>query len=133
MSLRRLSDFEGRWRLSREIVHGDGTQARFTGLAAWQVQGDGMLYSEIGRLEMAGAQPMSAERRYVWDADLNVYFDDGRFFHRVPAAGGKTDHWCDPDQYDVSYDFDPWPVWSCVWTVKGPRKDYRLRSHYVRP
>ena len=73
---------------------------------------------------------MQSERRYRWDADLNVYFDDGRFFHTVPPLGGQTDHWCDPDGYDVRYDFAQWPTWSAEWYVLGPRKNYRMLSQY---
>ena len=40
---------------------------------------------------------MVAERRYRWDEKLNIYFEDGRFFHRVAAMSGAAAHWCDPD------------------------------------
>lgn len=130
MTKRTLDDFQGRWRLTRAIAHDTGQTARFTGLAAWQPHDGGLIYSEIGRLEIPGQPSMSAERKYVWDKDLRVYFDDGRFFHQVPETGGPTAHWCDPDQYDVVYDFSQWPGWSCVWDVRGPRKSYQMRSDY---
>lgn len=130
MKPRVLTDFEGRWTLSREIWHDDGTQAQFTGAATWQPDEKGLMYSEIGCLVVPGQQAMSAERKYLWQDGLRVYFDDGRFFHQVPEAGGEASHWCDPDRYDVSYDFRKWPQWSCLWHVKGPRKSYRLHSHY---
>ena len=75
---------------------------------------------------------MQAERRYLWREDLTVWFEDGRFFHQVPAEGGETGHWCDPDQYDVTYHFNDWPDFQVVWRVKGPAKDYRMVSHYTR-
>ena len=43
-------------------------------------------------------------------------------------------HHCDPDMYNVSYDFTRWSQrkkqWRSVWTVLGPRKDYKMLSSY---
>lgn len=118
--------------IRREIVHAGGPTAHFEGQADWQPTKDGMIYVEQGMLHMTGQPPIKAERKYHWDNDLNIYFDDGRFFHRVPVDGGNAAHWCDPDQYDATYDFERWPEWSCTWKVRGPRKDYSLYSHYRR-
>ncbi len=122
----------GPWRIARRITHGDGAQASFEGTASWTAAGQGADYVERGDLVMPGQGRFQAERRYFWSRDLDVFFDDGRFFHRVPAAGGAARHWCAPDQYDARYDFSGWPDWSCLWHVKGPRKDYRLQSVYTR-
>jgi len=130
---RELSDFEGRWRLSRVIRPAQGPEARFEGMAVWRPARGGMAYEERGTLHLEGQREMQAERRYFWDRSLDVYFDDGRFFHRVPASGGTAHHWCDPDQYDVTYDFSGWPAFEAVWCVKGPRKDYEMISRYTRP
>jgi hypothetical protein len=123
-----LSDFAGRWKLERDI----SPVARFLGYAEWRAEDGLMHYIEKGNLEIAGQTPMVAERRYCWDADLNIYFDDGRFFHQVPALGGDAAHWCDPDQYDATYDFTHWPQWSCTWRVSGPLKNYTLHSQYSK-
>ena len=60
---------------------------------------------------------MRAERRYLWRdggaGTIEVFFDDGRFFHRFDAEDhvpGAT-HACDPDAYRVRYDFRAWPRW----------------------
>ncbi|MEM9637919.1 MAG: DUF6314 family protein [Pseudomonadota bacterium] len=127
-----LADFEGSWRLERHIAHADGTEARFDGVAVWSADSRGLAYHESGSLRITDAPAMQAERRYLWTADLDVYFEDGRFFHRVPDAGGEADHWCDPDRYVVRYDFSSWPAFTAVWQVSGPKKCYRLRSHYRR-
>jgi len=127
--MRQLADFEGHWALSRQIVPAVGPEARFEGTAVWTPEG---AYAEEGLLHVQGQTPMRAERRYVWDAELNVYFEDGRFFHRVPAEGGETGHWCAPDQYDVCYDFADWPRFEARWKVFGPRKNYEMISHYSR-
>jgi len=104
-----------------------GAEARFEGVAEWTPEG---AYEERGVLSVQGQPPMQAERRYRWDADLSVYFEDGRFFHKVPPSGGETGHWCDPDQYDVVYDFGTWPRWQVSWQVLGPRKNYEMISDY---
>ncbi|KUF11504.1 DUF6314 family protein [Pseudoponticoccus marisrubri] len=127
---RELADFLGQWALSREIRHDDGSAARFDGLAEWRPEGDGALYVEQGTLEMPGQGRFAAERRYRWAADLAVFFEDGRYFHQVPARGGTDTHWCDPDRYEVSYDFADWPRWQARWRVRGPRKGYVMVSSY---
>lgn len=126
-----LVDFLGPWWLSREILQADGTRGRFEGRAEWQAAGADALYVEEGELVLPHGS-FRAERRYRWDADLNVFFEDGRYFHTVPVAGGATGHWCDPDRYDVTYDFSRWPDWSSRWQVRGPRKDYAMFSRYGR-
>ena len=127
-----LDDFAGRWTIVRDITHADGTRGRFDGAARFEPRGDGLDYVEEGVLRIGQGAPLSAAQRYRWEADLSVYFEDGRFFHHVPPAGGDTAHWCAPDQYDGSYDFAHWPAFEVIWRVRGPRKDYRMRSRYVR-
>jgi len=129
---RTLADFAGHWDIARWITPDAGPTARFAGQAEWRPTGDGLAYAETGMLYLDGATSMRAERRYRWNADLRVYFDDGRFFHQVPAAGGQTEHWCDPDTYVVTYDFSAWPRFDTVWHVTGPRKSYRMASTFTR-
>jgi hypothetical protein len=129
---RRLGDFEGLWQLERQIVHQDGTQAWFSGQASWTPAEWGLLYEETGNLRIADRTPVRAEQRYRWLHDLSVAFQDGRFFHAVPATGGDTSHWCDPDQYRGTYDFSRWPEFRVDWHVSGPRKAYRMHSIYTR-
>lgn len=129
---RTLADFEGGWQLHRSVLQEHGPPAQFEGRALWFPAGDGLDYVETGTLEIAGQGRFVAERRYHWASDLRVYFDDGRFFHQVPAQGGEADHWCDPDHYDVVYDFAAWPRFSAVWVVRGPRKSYRMVSEFRR-
>lgn len=125
-----LTDFTGEWLIERQIEQIGAPAARFTGQAVFVRDGADLAYTEVGVLQILGQPPMHATRRYRWDANLNVYFDDGRFFHTVPSNGGATQHWCDPDQYDVSYDFSAWPHWSSTWKVQGPRKNYRMITQY---
>ncbi len=134
----RLQDFEGAWRIARAIHPADGAGARFDGEARFRPDGQGLAYAEIGQLQLAGHPPVRAERCYLWRNGpagvIEVFFPDGRPFHRIDlgAAAPSDRHLCDPDIYDVTYDFRRWPDWSSRWRVRGPRKDYRMISEYFR-
>lgn len=131
-------DFLGRWRLDR-VIHNrlTGEESRLEGEALMRPEGSDMAYHEEGKLEHPGQPPMIATRDYVWQADgdgIWVFFADGRPFHRF-SLGLKmpeAHHHCPPDMYHVTYDFTRWPRWGAIWTVRGPHKDYRLRSTYTR-
>jgi hypothetical protein len=129
-----LWDFEGDWRVARRIEDAlTGQEGRFVGAASFVRDDVGLRYSEKGMLTL-GEASMEAERVYLWhpsDGGIEVLFDDGRAFHRIDDSA-EAAHWCDPDQYDVSYDFGDWPKWSSRWAVKGPRKDYVMVSEYRR-
>ncbi|WP_136441255.1 DUF6314 family protein [Pacificoceanicola onchidii] len=133
-----IRDFAGLWTYERFIDdrtglgegHGKG-EAIFT-----EVAGE-MRYDESGTLSFAATPEMKNTRRYLWRPaarGADVFFDDGRPFHSVDLGQGKPQaaHWCDPDQYDVTYDFSRWPEWSSTWVVKGPRKDYKMTTTYRR-
>lgn len=134
-----LGDFEGRWHLARQINDVRGPDATFTGTAVFSPDADGrgLELVERGQLVLRGQGAFQAERRYRWQQDgagVAVFFADGRDFHRFDPQGGtaQADHWCDPDTYEVQYDFTGWPVWQAQWRVTGPRKDYVMRSVYTR-
>ncbi|WP_136637551.1 DUF6314 family protein [Pseudooceanicola onchidii] len=131
-----LNDFEGLWRIDRRITNAVGPDAVFTGTARFTARDDGLLMEEEGEMRMDGAPPMRASRRYLWRAaatGIDVFFDDGRYFHHIAPDTRPADrHDCAPDLYRVSYDFSGWPVWSSVWRVTGPRKDYAMHSHFTR-
>ena len=129
---RRLSDFAGRWQVSRHIQEATGATARFEGFAQWSWAEGGLAYLEDGHMTVEGHAPMQAQRSYFWADDLSVFFDDGRFFHTVPALGGSVRHWCSPDDYHLRYAFQDWPNFQVFWRVKGPRKDYSATTKYSR-
>lgn len=133
------ADFAGQWRIGRVITDRlTGRTSRFDGQAGLTAAGDGALaYAETGQLQLAGAAPMTATRRYLWQfagAQVDVRFADGRPFHSFAPGmtGPGTDHPCGEDLYRVAYDFSAWPRWSARWDVRGPRKDYALHSQYDR-
>lgn len=105
-------------------------------MAAFRADAAGLTYVERGTLRMPGQPEMQAERRYLWRetaAGLCVLFDDGRPFHRIPRGlRVAASHDCPPDRYGVRYDFFAWPDWQAEWTVRGPRKDYTMRSRFRR-
>ncbi|RYH03300.1 hypothetical protein EU805_06145 [Salipiger sp. IMCC34102] len=134
-----LGDFEGDWRLARLIDDRlAGQEGRFEGRARLTAAGDGALaYVESGTLHLGAAPPLQAERRYIWraqDGRIAVFFADGRTFHsfRPTGEGAGTDHPCGADFYRVAYDFNDFPRWTTRWRVSGPRKDYEMRTTYLR-
>lgn len=132
------SDFLGRWTARRSIEDAlSGHHGQFEGMAEITERGDtgSWLYHEAGDLRYGAGAAMRAERRYLWQpkgAAIDVCFEDGRAFHTIALQGGaRAAHWCDPDQYDVTYDFADWPHWRSEWRVSGPRKSYVMVTAYA--
>jgi hypothetical protein len=129
-----LAALQGRWSLERVIAdRRAGVTGRLTGVADWVPDDAGLRQVEQGVLRYGDATPMQATRAYLWragPAGLEVFFDDGRPFHKLSATGGSDRHHCAPDLYDVRYDLSDWPMWSQVWTVTGPRKDATITSRF---
>ena len=120
----------------RVIQHGDGHEDRLEGSATFSRSGPKLIMDEVGTLKTRG-QTLAAKQRYIWEDGtdhLNVYFSDLRPFHMVTLRDPHPTaiHLCDPDRYEVSYDFSAWPEWHSSWRVEGPRKDYQMMSHYRR-
>lgn len=134
----RFTDFQGEWRIEREIVEAGGATHRLTGTAQFSPDPEGLLYREDGVLVTDTGASFAASRVYHWrevsGGRVQVLFEDGRDFHTFDLTNScpEDQHWCDPDQYRVSYDFSAWPNWQSVWTVSGPRKDYRMVTRYQR-
>lgn len=132
--------FAGSWTLRRDIFDVDSQWlGKFRGRAQFSPDGQGCLsYHEEGQLRFGGLAAMTATRDYIWTfpggSQVAVLFDDARPFHRFDAAlpRAKASHYCDPDDYAVTYDFSRWPEWRAEWRVEGPRKDYRMVSIYER-
>ena len=133
-----LADFEGSWRLDRDIADGAGAStARFSGRAVFAWQDGDLAYEETGTLTLAGQVPVAASRGYLWtrraEGGIAVRFADGRAFHEFDLRdGASATHSCPPDLYHVAYEFGHWPDWTARWRVTGPRKDYTMVSRYGR-
>lgn len=136
---RELSDFEGIWRIHREIDFADrDTDAQFVGEARLIPHDGGLIYEESGELRLGRAPAMRAERRYLWEpgeaGGIATFFDDGRPFHSFSLAqASDAKHDCPPDTYHVAYAFHDWPAWTATWAVTGPKKAYTMVSLYTRP
>ena len=129
----KLEDFTGcLWAISRQIIdYTEDAKLTFTGrceiLDGW--------YHETGQMVLADGKILSSARRYRWKAcagGVDVHFDDGRFFHLIDLStvAPKATHFCDPDDYAVSYNFTQWPVWTTLWRVNGIRKNSEMHSSY---
>jgi Family of unknown function (DUF6314) len=129
----------GEWSLEREIP-GRGSmkgRARFTLL-----DGETALYEESGELCLEGGQTLHSRQSYVYekrDDGFAVRFADTReLFHvmRFVASGddlvAEASHVCLNDLYLSGYtvradgSFDVWHH------VRGPQKDYSIRTMYRR-
>lgn len=135
--MRGLADFIGAYDVSRVIEDARaGGESRFEGQAVISPDRDGAIYRETGDL-ILNDQRFQADRSYLWRAQggrIEVLFEDGRPFHDFdPQIGGQaTEHLCGDDMYRGGYDFSQWSCWAVTWDVKGPRKDYRSVTWYVR-
>lgn len=132
-------DFLGEWTIERSIDDRHSAQVgAFQGRAMFASSGRSeLIYQETGQMRLGQGPRMTATRSYRWGFEGNtvfVSFEDARPFHSfIPEGiGAGTDHPCGDDYYRVAYDFERWPVWSAVWTVVGPRKDYTSTTHYRR-
>lgn len=131
--------FEGHWTVERHIHDFDSAwTGRFDGTAVFSPVPGALAYREEGLLRLGGLS-MRAFRSYRWEfpspGEVAVFFEDGRFFHRFDPRlrRAEASHYCDPDRYDVTYVFGQGSAWSTEWRVEGPRKDYRMVTHYRRP
>lgn len=133
-----LADFAGRWSLSRQIEDRlAGAMGRLEGEAVFLAdEGGGLIYRETGQLRLGDGPAFAAERGYLWRSVggvIVVDFADGLPFHQFdPSGDTAAQHLCIADDYRVRYDLVRWPDWLAEWNVLGPRKDYRMRSHYRR-
>ena len=132
----RLEDFARLWRIAREIEDLTGGPAgRLTGTARFSPDVSGMVYDEAGVLRLGDGPAFHATRRYLWRETaegIEIGFADGRFFHRFAPDAPEAEHPCGADLYRVRYDFARWPEWRSEWRVRGPRKDYVMRTLYAR-
>lgn len=133
--------FAGQWSIRRDILDLDSEWlGRLEGQAVFEPDGDSVLaYHEEGRLKFGGLEDVKATRSYRWhfgdDNKIHVHFSDDAPFHTFEFTDGRAEssHYCDPDMYEVAYEFGKWPLWRAEWRVEGPRKDYRMVTIYEKP
>lgn len=128
----------GVWRLQRTV----STMGRMTGWACFTTSALGLDYREEGDVLPDIGQQTKFYQDYKFRLGENgiaVVFTDGRPFHDL--AFDPADPWtatghhlCGHDRYDAVYRFeekDP-DRFRLSWTVRGPRKDYRLDTTFTR-
>lgn len=134
----KLEDFAGVWAFSRVIQTPDGAvTGRVEGTLTLRPGEGGLVAEEEGQMRLPGAAPMLTQRRSIWRTDggrIEVLFGDGRPFHAFDPGQQRPQavHDCAPDRYEVVYDFSNFPVWTSIWRVNGPRKDYVMTTTHRR-
>ncbi len=136
----------GSWSVARTLLdRSTGTSGTFTGVVHFTALDDGGLrwreegtvqWGSLGGASVGGVPFTSpASREYLLQPAetpdvLDVYFPDGRPFHRMGFAGQANHdvHWCDPDTYRVTYRFLGPDECGYRWDVTGPAKDQLLES-----
>ncbi|MET3809308.1 8-oxo-dGTP pyrophosphatase MutT (NUDIX family) [Arthrobacter sp. UYEF3] len=134
----------GGWDVARSLLdRATGSRGTFTGVVNFTETDDGGLrFREEGtmRWNPAAGTPYSgpASREYLLRPAarpdiMDMYFHDGRPFHRIGFGGqdrqdNRDSHWCDPDTYRVRYTRVGPAEFHYRWDVTGPTKDLLLES-----
>ena len=129
---------EGKWKVVRQIDDRRLDQVGgFEGSAGFAVDGDDLIYEEDGELRLGSHKgPAFQTYRYSFPSNqrAEVCFADGRPFHDLDLTSGHwaCRHLCGDDCYEGAFTALDRASWRVVWSVRGPRKDLRLDSHYSR-
>jgi hypothetical protein len=134
-----LTEQGGQWTVQRDLLdRAEGTRGTFSGVVRFVPTDDGGLALREQGIMRWPSFTGPASRHYLLKTTarpdtLDVFFPDGRPFHRMSftAEANLDSHWCDPDTYQVAYDFEGQDRFSYSWDVQGPRKDLLLTSHLV--
>jgi hypothetical protein len=128
----------GTWRMARRLHDFRlGISGRLDGIASFASAPGGLCYEEAGLLRF-GAHQGEAVQRYRFSVDRHataeVYFADGRPFHRLELSSGKADivHECGSDCYRGRYRVLHEDCLTLVWRVTGPRKRWLLATRFSR-
>jgi len=138
-----VSFLPGLWKLKRHITHAFPTIESYDafGEAKFSVLEDNvLLYQEeiqMRHLKTGEVNDGTQEYFYKYEPSLEEwckYFKDGRLFYKLDffekEASGA--HMCQDDRYEARYLFDSNEKISLTYTVKGPKKDYRLETSYIK-
>ena len=130
----------GTWSVDRTLLdRRTGTRGSFTGVVRFTDDDGGLHWREEGTVSWApfDGAPFTgpASREYLLRpadtaAVMDVFFPDGRPFHRMGFTGHSNQdvHWCDPDTYRVTYTVLGPDEVGYRWDVTGPAKDQLLES-----
>jgi len=88
------------------------------------------------RKSLDGREAMASQRYALTfrGAVVQVHFRNGSFFHEfeLRRCGYTAIYHCGADHYVGRYRVHDRDVWSLIWCVRGPRKDYDMRTLYRR-
>jgi hypothetical protein len=130
----------GHWAVARQLLdRAAGTHGTFSGVVHFCPTDDGGLaLREEGTMRWPTFTGPATREYFLRPAErpdvLDVFFADGRHFHRMsfrPEAN-LDNHWCDPDTYRVAYALEGQDRFRYTWDVSGPRKDLLLTSELKR-
>ncbi len=136
----RFKSLAGSWRLKREISTGE----TLDGKAVFEaISNTAFLMREEGQLILLNKAQIPASKLWYWhlrDGEvLEVTYDADRHktYHLVKLATsekgwqGEAQHLCGSDLYSGEYSFKE-NGFEIIQTVKGPKKDYTVRSFYSK-
>jgi hypothetical protein len=130
----------GRWSFEREIPG----QGSMKGTAVFELVSEGRAeYFEFGELALKNGERLRAERRYVYEVmhgGFKVHFHEtGEIFERAVFVEQKSGGWkasanhrCEKDFYESEYCFPIDGTFIVRHAVRGPKKDYLIRTIYRR-
>lgn len=145
-----FAQFNGAWSFERSITSLLDTTsiARATGIALFTADTQSLLrYEENGQLMLTDthAAPSSFFRHYLYvlrENAIHVLYGDGPqkdalyqeliYDTQNSILRSSATHVCGDDCYDSVYHLMDDNMFSLNTTVRGPRKDYVINTHFVR-
>ena len=135
-----FKSLSGLWNLKRDISTGE----TLIGKAVFESISDtAFLLHEEGQLVLMNQTQIPASRNWYWNLSdentLEITYDEARLeeYHLVNLISsesgwhGEAQHLCGSDLYCGEYSFKE-NGFEIIQTVKGPKKDYMVRSFYSK-
>jgi len=127
----------GDWVMTRRIrFRRTATRGLLEGRASVRADGHQSTLNEQGLLRLDGREALASQRYALTfhGRVVRVHFRNGAFFHEfeLRERGCTAIYHCGSDQYVGRYRVHDRDAWSLIWCVRGPRKDYDMRTLYRR-
>ena len=131
---------EGDWTYERSLSDRPSEiEGRAEGTAVFVPDGDGLRWTETGRVEIGEARTTAhRELQIVPDDEAGsgwmVLFEDGRPFHPLvlDRESHGVVHPCVDDLYHGYFRVESESSFSTTWRVRGPNKDQLIETVYRR-
>ncbi len=139
-----FENFEGTWTLTREIVSGADILTAKGAATFTRKNASSLAYKEQGVSFSLGAQELPFFRHYAYylqDNIIAVHYADGPqsgdlYQHYAATENGVLTpvavHVCGDDRYDGSYAVFDDNHFHLTTRVKGPKKDYVMKTCFSR-